>query len=625
MVGDTALIPMGYTLTVCEIPSKAYRRLIEVKPDVILLDHHLEEIKPLDFIQSLSVAHPDLPIVMLAPEEADQHFMRAVFLAGCADCLIPPYSQEQLDRAIHVAMRRKKSWQYWVDRQVQKRHDQDMQRVDGLESIVNMGRRVTSQLDLDAVLSNVVQAAVSLTGAEEGSLLLLDDDNEALTMRAAFNFNDEFVRTFRLPVNDSLAGQVIKTGQPIVLDVNSPQKIKTHYLVYSLLYVPLTLKQRVIGVLGVDNRTSLAYFEEHHVNLLSSLADYASIALENARLYTLITEERDNLDAVISRVDNGVLVVGPTGNIKLANSRAQQMLGVTGELVEGQPANDHIKFKRLAEVIAQSLANKTIPRRIEFSGEDNNHYLAEIASVPNVGLAVTIQDITHFKELDRIKTDFVNTVSHDLRSPLTAIMGYAELIGRVGEVDAQQQEFIQRVKQNVHNITSLIDDLLDLGRLEAGFAGKKEHVAVGGVMMQVIETLRPKFESKKHTLDVSIPEYLPLVQGEEARLRQLMEHLLDNAIKYTPDGGQIQVKITDESGQLILQVTDNGIGIVPADQPYIFDKLFRGRNIPDDTAGAGLGLALVRSIVSNHNGRLWFVSEAGKGSTFTVVLPTDPM
>jgi two-component system NtrC family sensor kinase len=232
-----------------------------------------------------------------------------------------------------------------------------------------------------------------------------------------------------------------------------------------------------------------------------------------------------------------------------------------------------------------------------------------------------MQDITHLKELDRIKSDFVSTVSHDLRSPLTAILGYVELIDRAGPVTEQQREFIRRVQFSVNNITALINDLLDLGRIEAGFDSRKEIVPLGAIINYAIEGLRSRLAEKDQSLMTEIAPKLPTVLGNPVRLRQLMGNLIGNAIKYTPAHGKIAVRGHAEEDQIIIQVMDNGPGIPATDQPYIFDKFYRASNVPMDTPGTGLGLAIVKSIVDNHQGRIWVDSAVGQGTTFTVVLP----
>jgi two-component system, OmpR family, phosphate regulon sensor histidine kinase PhoR len=232
-----------------------------------------------------------------------------------------------------------------------------------------------------------------------------------------------------------------------------------------------------------------------------------------------------------------------------------------------------------------------------------------------------LHDISYLKELDRLKGDFVNTVSHDLRSPLTAILGYVELIERAGKVNAQQLEFIKRVKTSVHTTTSLIDDLLKLARAEVGTLDEMTPVDVKLLVVNCLAAMQPEVQAKSQTVRLRRSGEMPHVIGSRTQLRQLVDNLIGNAIKYTPPGGQVRVMLREEQNQLILHVADDGPGIPLEDQTHIFEKFYRASNVDKDIQGTGLGLAIVKTIVDNHHGRIWVESKSGEGSVFTVVLP----
>jgi two-component system NtrC family sensor kinase len=256
---------------------------------------------------------------------------------------------------------------------------------------------------------------------------------------------------------------------------------------------------------------------------------------------------------------------------------------------------------------------------IEF--DDGRILSTQSALVPGIGIAVTMQDITYLKQIDRLKTEFINTVSHDLRSPLTAILGYVDLLERVGQVNDQQHEFIHRIQASVESITSLVNDLLELGRIESGFDGKNEMVPLDGILRFSLETMDGLISEKRLNLHLHLPEDIRPTRGNPIRLRQMLDNLIGNAIKYTPEGGDITIEMEAQSEQIILRITDSGPGIPPADQPHIFEKFYRAGNVPKGVGGSGLGLAIVKSIVDSHHGRIWVESLQGHGSTFTVVLP----
>jgi two-component system NtrC family sensor kinase len=491
--------------------------------------------------------------------------------------------------------------------------------ISGLEALAQIANAITAMLDLDDVLKAIVEAAVRITGAEESSLLLLDEETGQLTMRASWNFDEEFARTLSLPVQDSLAGQAILSGQPVKIDQDTPQKIKTSYLVHSLLYCPLQARGRRIGVLGVDNRTPGKVITEEDTRILRVIADYAAVAIDNAQMYEHSETERSKLETILTQVGNEVIVVDFDQRILLINRAAQETFGTEVESI-GLQAAEVLKNSDLIELIE---APGEAPRREEFGLPDKRIFDAQRTLIEGVGYAIVMQDITHLKELDRIKSEFVTAVSHDLRSPLTAILGYVELIAKAGEVNALQNEFIQKVQSSVVKITTLIDDLLDLGRIEAGLDSEREQIYLADLVREVAIGFNSTVAEKGLAIELDVAKGGSAMLGDKVRLRQMIGNLLDNAIKYSSEGDTISLKTWVEGDQIIFSIQDTGPGIPPADQPYLFDKFFRASNVPEDLPGTGLGLSIVKSIVERHNGRIWADSRLGEGTTFSVVFPAE--
>ncbi len=616
--------PAGYVVRHFTDWTAAHSAAEESPPGVFLISDVLPDVSCFDVVQILSKAFPAVPVVLFAPEQKDPALLRRALRHGAADCILSPIQPEEVLHTLEACMRNRQTWVEGL--KIQPENDTDLasrlgRRVDELEKILIIGQSLTGQLSLDAVLTQVVRTAVQLTNAEEGSLMLFDEATQELYIRAAYNLSDDFVKTFRLAAKDTLAGKVIATAEPVIFGRQTPEKIKTHYLVHSLIYVPLLFHGRVTGVLGVDNRKLLVHFEDRHVEQLATLAGFAAIAIENASLYEKLAAERNDLETILARVADGVLVVDAEGKLVFANRPAHAVFHDPVGSYTGRSAQEVINQAGLLQVIQKLLAGEAIPSRFEFMSSDALHFVAQFAQISGLGLIVTMQDVTHFKDLDRIKTEFIHTVSHDLRSPLTAIMGYVELIGRAGQVNDLQKEYIRRVHTSVRNITSLINDLLELGRIESGVSQQITSLPVPVVLGMVLDELQPMLEEKEHTVATQTTDQDIQVQGDASRLRQMLFHLLDNAIKYTPNGGQITFSLSKESGQAVVQIKDNGIGIPPGDQPYIFNKLYRGSNVPANVPGSGLGLAIVKAIVEMHDGRFWFESTLNQGSTFTVLLP----
>jgi two-component system NtrC family sensor kinase len=618
---DTVLIPAGYRVRSVGDGMSALALAQELEPDVVITDHQMPNLTGLELIERLRKKSPHTPVILISSESSDLMALEAN-QAGAADFIVKPFEaqilldslERILGRSLKAITRPTKSGAETLEANLERRLHE-------LETLARIGRTVTAMLNIDEVLRTVVEEAVQLTGAEEGSLLLLDEESGELYMRASRNFDDDFASAFRLHVRDSLAGQVIKTSKPILLDERSPQKIKTAYLVHSLIYVPLRVRGKTIGVLGVDNRKAGRALTHQDVTVMMAMADYAAIAIENAKLYYRTESERRKLETVIKDTQSGVIVVDPDHRVMLLNQTAKEAFNIRGDYFERSIAEvfDH---SRLLEVIRSGAGPA---RREEVEVEDGRIFSVQKSSINGVGYSVVMHDITHLKDLDRIKSEFVTTVSHDLRSPLTAILGYVELIERAGPLTSQQVDFVGRVRLSVEQIAELVSDLLDLGRIESGLDTSKERTPMAVLIHYALDNIRNRMEAKGLKLETSIQDGLPFVYGDPIRLRQLVDNLLQNAMKYTPTSGVISVEAEAEDDQVIVRVVDTGPGIPPQDQPFLFDKFFRASNTPDDAPGTGLGLSIVKSIVDQHGGRIWVESELGQGATFTVVLPALPV
>jgi two-component system NtrC family sensor kinase len=613
------LAPAGYTVTGAENRERAEQMLTKFSPAAIIISEKLPDSDGLELARSVLEHFPALPVLLFISHDTPE-LLKTALRMGVSDYLCLPLRAEDVIKAIENSVLSAKRRKKWALVEAKRATASLQHQVSELETISRLGRSITSSLDLDSVLSAVVDAAVELTGAEEGSLLLVDETTGDLFMRAARNFQEEFVRTFRVPVTNSLAGSVILTGKSVLLDEKTPQKIKTAYLVQGLIYVPLQIHGHIFGVLGVDNRKGQVPFSQHHVQLISTLADYAVIAIENARLYSNTALERNKMETILTRIQDGVIVIDNDKNVLIMNQtvRAAFNLGTNNPI--GRPVSETVAHPDLLDWINTSI--KTISTRAEITLDDGRVFNCQLTTIPDVGMAITMQDVTHLKKLDRIKTDFVNTVSHDLRSPLTAILGYVELIERVGPINQRQRDFINRVEISVHNITTLVDDLLNLGRIESGFDTRRETIQLANVIQHAMGLFTIQAEESHIEIKMDLPEQLPPVFGNPVHIRQMIEKLYENAFKYTGSNGSIRTICRVEGEQIILQISDTGKGVPPGDLPFIFDKFFRPSNLSSEVTGTGLGLAIVKSIVENHGGRIWVDSTTDQGTTFTIVLPT---
>lgn len=606
-LANVILKPEGFQVTMAENGAKGLALALESEPDLIVTDQAMPEMTGLQMLQRIREAGLRIPAILITGEGSEAVAVEAL-RQGVTDYFVKPCDPEELVAAVRRGLKQARLGLPYTA----------ASKVDIVTPLFDLGRAITSSLNLEMVLGQVLEEAVRLSGAEEGVLMLLDPESEELYTRASKSADEETVGNLRLPVQDSLAGQVVSTGDVVMLG-EGEHKIKTEYLVKSLLYVPLQLFGQIIGVLGVSNRVEDRPFLREDAEVLSALANYASIAIGNARAFEQAQLERARFRTMLERSSDAVIVIDEFGYVVLINQGACEALEVENLDVLGRPLNEAIPNADLRGIF-QRRSNETITRG-EVALADGRTLNAQLTDIEGLGRVAVMQDVTHLKELDRMKTQFVTTVSHDLRSPLTAILGYVEFITRVGEVSEQQADFIERIKVSVRAMTDLINDLLDLGRIEAGMDREKEPIRLEAVLKNVIETMRPHITERQQKFSVESPKKLPQVFGNALRLRQALSNLLDNAIKYTPEGGTVTLVANTTDEYVILQIRDTGVGIPIADQPHIFEHFYRAESVLESHHGTGLGLAIVKSIIDAHEGRIWVESKLNEGSTFTVMLP----
>jgi PAS domain S-box-containing protein len=330
--------------------------------------------------------------------------------------------------------------------------------------------------------------------------------------------------------------------------------------------------------------------------------------------------ERSRLESVFLNIHDCVMLLDQQNHIILINPAMCRAFGLDEKAVLGKPVLDVVSHPDLRSLLTRTDHNDPLQYH-EVSFADGRVGNAQLTVIHDVGFALTMQDITYLKEMDRIRSEFVHTVSHDLRSPLTSVIGYTELVERAGSLNDLQRDFLNRIQDSGQQITALINDLLDIGSIEAGFDTRREFVQLEGILRYTLDILQGQVKSKRLVIKTDISPSLPPLRANPIRLRQVMDNVVGNAIKYSRQNGEIEISIRAEGEQLILKVTDNGPGIPISDQPRIFDKFYRGSNVDADVEGSGLGLAIVKTIVESHQGRIWVESVEGKGSSFFIVLP----
>ncbi len=394
----------------------------------------------------------------------------------------------------------------------------------------------------------------------------------------------------------------------------------------ALFAIALRHENRYYGVMWASYEQT-HNFSDADVRFATTLAGQASLAVANAHLFLNVEVARRQLEAIINSTPDPVLVTDQRNHFLLANRAAGQSLDIDVHQAIGQSIEKVIAQKPLVDLLLASEEKQSA----EVLLPDKRTYLATASSVVAegrpMGRVCILRDVTYFKEIDTMKSEFVATVSHDLRSPLTLIRGYATMLDMVGNLNEQQQGYVKKIIFGVENMSRLVNNLLDLGRIEVGVGLQVENFSVLDILERATSLLQLQASEKNIILNLEIPKNLPpTIEADQALLHQAVYNLIENAIKYTPENGSVTVRVQTLPNDLIFEVEDTGIGIAPDDLPRLFEKFYRGKQREAHAQhGTGLGLAIVHSIAEQHGGRIWVESQLGKSSRFLLQIPlTQP-
>ncbi len=457
-------------------------------------------------------------------------------------------------------------------------------------------------------------------------LCLVDPAQRGYWIHGLSGSIDEAVLQRPYLITDGLVGEVLQNQKPLRVDlaeggtaVSAFEQALQQNDTQSLLIIPLRQERTMLGALIFAVGQSHVYQPED-VQIGAILAAGTTASLEAARLYQSLSDERSTLAAVLESSLDGVLAINYEGTILLANPAIGAMFGLDSAAIGGQPLAD-LPHESLRQLFARHDDHLTEIRLAD--GRTVQSSRVEVTSPYGeaIGWAAILRDITLYKELEQMKNEFVNTVSHDLKNPISVIQLSADLISRVDMLTPKQAKMQKRILDTANYMRELIDDLLDLGKLEAGLGLQTAVCDLPHLVNSVVESLRLSAEEKAQTLHLATPELLA-VNADRRKLDQLLRNLIGNAIKYTPGGGTIRVAVQVNDAEVVVSITDSGLGIPSADLPYIFDKFYRVANKDtENIKGTGLGLAIAKSVVEAHGGHIWVESQPGQGSRFSFALP----
>jgi PAS domain S-box-containing protein len=506
-------------------------------------------------------------------------------------------------------------------------------------------QRVSSLLAADleprTVLRQIVAQASDLLSADACTLRLLEGGE--LVARAVLGDASDLLSGRRSLASDPVAAETLAGPAPVAIaDLAADPRLAEDPVVQeaglgAYLGVPVqTADGEIQGVLAVYTRMARR-FRADEVDGLAALAGSAAVALRNAMLYERVAQEKDAGEAILAQVADAIVASDADDRITRWNAAAERVTGLRARRVLGRELGELLRSElgdsdgiaRDALAAAAGGTGTSAPMEIRLERGGREIWLSATAAslrdpreeLP--GTVYAIRDVSDERRLDQVKSDFVATVSHELRTPLTSIYGFAETLLRAdatfGEDD--RATFVRYIATEAERLTRLVDGLLSATRLEAGAV----QLALGPVDVPALArevATAARGRSDKHQVKLVVPAHPVYALADQDRVRQVLINLVDNAIKYSPQGGEVRVQASGRGNLVEIRVSDQGMGISELDQQNLFRKFFRvDASQRGGIRGVGLGLFLVRGFVAAMGGRIWVESELGKGSTFVVELP----
>ncbi len=502
------------------------------------------------------------------------------------------------------------------------------------EYLLKISRLLASNLDLVSVLQIILHGAVDLTKGNVGLIALVESDGQ-LHIRASYGVPEKTLPAFQplleLWPTRSDTEQLAPPGLEEKLQEVAAQ---TGLSLTQVVAVPLISDEQLLGVIYVLRGGALQFLANTN-QLMASFADQAAIAVRNARLYEALVRENVQLEGIIDGIADGVMILDTKWHIMRMNRALSALTGWAPAEAVGHSCGAvlHLQSSRGHDFCADReppvLTKKHyVEGDIIRDGYPRRSVAVMFAPLFDqqgqlLNILVDVNDITRFREAEAMQSTFISVISHELKTPVALIKGYADTLRREDVTwDAETvRESLAIIDDEADRLTHLIDDLLDASRLQAGgLQLELQRVHIPALAQRAVEGFRLQTQAHQFVLD--FPSSLPDAWADEQRVHQILDNLLSNAIKYSPDGGTIRVGGWANDYEVTTYVADQGIGIPKPEQEMLFRRFYRvDSSLRRETPGAGLGLYLSQALVEAQGGHIWVHSKPGEGSTFFFTLP----
>lgn len=625
-----------YEVVSAENGPECLRIFKEKAINVALVDIKMDGMDGMEVLRRIKKRSPDCEVIIMTGNASLDSAIESV-KAGAYDYIRKPFDKiEDVVNVIGKAMEKQR-----LTVQNKELMDALKKRVYELQVLYEVSDAIGYTLDYRKLVKLIMSSLHKIVDDDLSISLLLNGEKGHLTIQRSQSVTDAFINQAKsnvLAASNALMGADLSENKLKIEELPydrrkargeslESEQIKTD--VRSFFNVPLMIKNEFTGMINVCSYKEDA-FDIEDIKLLYTIANQMSTAIE--RLRGVIAAEKTKMEVMVDSMVDGVIMIDEDKKIVVINPAARKALHLESYQEFG------IDFEGISKLLG---CNPVELLRREGAGSIKNEALIygiqnqmQVSSVMGsdgkaLGTVVVLRDISREKEVDRMKSEFISVVGHELRTPLTSIKNAVNVIfsKKAGDINENQIRFLSMADRNINRLSGLINDLLDISMIEAGKINfELKPLDLGTVLDMAINSLASRAGEKSIFIRKEIPSDLPQAYGDPDKLEQIFINLIDNAIKFTPRGGQIcvsasEVRSSEVRDFIKVSVTDTGTGIGPDEIEKIFDRFYQvEKTLTRTVNGSGLGLSIVKGLVEAHGGKIWMESEVGKGSKFSFTL-----